>query len=325
MVNRMRMAPKFSLLLATLSITFSSVAHAAGGDAAAAEQLYRDALKEMAKGEYDKACPRLAESQRLDPGYGTLMHLGDCYVKQGKTASAWAAYQEAADAAGQKKQKSRAVEARKKASDIEPKLSKLTIEVSADVAISGLVVHRDGQEVGEVSWKTPIPVDPGKHDIEVTAPGKIPWKISIEVAGNGETAKVVVSKLADVTSDKPVEKVKKPIKLHSVAIGGIFVGAVGLAAMGASIGVGSAARTRFDQSAGFCNGNLCQAEGLLIRDEAVTLANVGTGVFIGGAACLAAGLVMFIVAPSGKPKDENDKKTVQIQMGPSKISIGGTF
>ena len=47
----------------------------AASDEAAAEALFLDARARMAKGDYDGACPELEESQRLDPGMGTLFNL----------------------------------------------------------------------------------------------------------------------------------------------------------------------------------------------------------------------------------------------------------
>ena len=128
-------------LAALLSLS-AIAAHAqpAQDQAAAAEALFREGRDLIAKGKYDEACPKFAASQRLDPGYGTLWNLADCLSRSGRTASAWAAFREAADTARKAGQADREAKATRRAADIEPKLERMTISVKEQVP--GMVIKR---------------------------------------------------------------------------------------------------------------------------------------------------------------------------------------
>lgn len=334
----------FFLTFATL---FPAQSRATDDNAAAAEQLFREALDLMTQRKFDQACPLLAESQKLDPGYGTLMHLGDCYINIGKTASAWAAYTQGADIGQQQKQAEREKTARKKATDIESKLSRLIIDVPPELVTEGFVVRRNGQEIGQALWRRPLPIDPGKHEIEASAPNKIAWKAFVEVGADGQTQTIVVQKLDDVPPPPPppVSSQPPPIApplapplppplpppppppstMHRAVVGGIVLGSAGLVAMGVSVGIGASARARYDEAAPYCKTvDLCHPEGLVIRNDAIDLARVGTAVFIGGALATAAGVVMFVVAPRGK-RAEPPKTALHVGFAPDSVSIQGTF
>ncbi len=150
--------------------------------AAVAEGLYRQARDLMAAGHYDEACPKFAESQRLDPATGTLLNLAACHEKQGKLATAWIEYSDALFAARRDGREDRVEYARGRAAELEPKLSRLTLQLDAGADHPGLEIELDGAALGRAVIGAPMPIDPGKHTLRASAPGRKPWTQAIEIA-----------------------------------------------------------------------------------------------------------------------------------------------
>ena len=74
----------------------AGAAHAGGDAVAEAERLFNEAKLLVEHRNYTAACPKFAESQRLDPGVGTLLYLADCYQHTNRPASAWTTFRQAA-------------------------------------------------------------------------------------------------------------------------------------------------------------------------------------------------------------------------------------
>ncbi len=186
-----------SLCLA-LSLAFPAQAQTRGANPAA-EALFDEGRSLVAKGQFAEACPKFEASEQLDPGLGTLLNLAECYEKLGKTASAWAEYREAIPLARASGSRSRQDLATQRAAALESRLSTLTIHASASDA-TGMEIHRDGVLVQPAEVGSAIPVDPGPHKIEASAPGKQSWSSTIEVGGDASKLTVDVPALASSDS-----------------------------------------------------------------------------------------------------------------------------
>ncbi len=159
---------------------------------AAAEMRFQEAKALMEQNNFAAACPKLVESQRLDPAVGTLLYLGECYDRNGQTATAWATFLAAAEAAHSANQPDREKTARQRAETLFAKVSKLTITVAPEARVAGLEVKLDGAVLGEASWGVATALDPGEHLIEAKALDRKPWSSKIRVAPGVPRATIAI-------------------------------------------------------------------------------------------------------------------------------------
>lgn len=292
-------------------------------DRAAADALFKEGRDLIDKGKPAEACPKFAASQNLDPTPGTLLTLGDCYERSGQMASAWATFNEAGSLARRVSDTRRAAEAARRAGLLEPKLSKLVIEVAPEGRVARLDVRRNGSPIPEAALGSPIPVDPGPQTIEASAPGKIGWSTKINVEGKPGVVTVRVPPLADAVKAPPPPDQKPPPPdqkppapetkppapetksarpwQRPTGIVAMGVGALGVG-IGAVLG-GVALSKNGESNEGHCfPNNRCDQDGIDLRADAVRLGNTSTATLIAGGVLLAGGVVLFATAPSGEDR-----------------------
>ncbi len=309
-----------ALTFATLTRTPLASAQATS-DAAAAEVLFNEAQRLAAAGKYAEACPKYAESLRLDSGIGAMLYLADCWEKTGKTASAWGQFREAEQLAVRQNDK-RAVAAHKRAAQLEPNLARLVIRVAPGVDVPGLDVKRDQTEVGRAQWGVPVPVDPGSHMVTATAIGKKPQQVAINVPAGATPTILDLMALqdADATAPAPVPSPAAssppapsplpdtpPPAEESAAPGqtqrlvGLVVGGVGVVGLGLGtyFGFDTISKNNASNAPGNCSAatNACSQNGLDLRSSAKSSGLVSTVAFAAGAAFVAGGVVLYLTAP----------------------------
>jgi hypothetical protein len=310
-----------SILGSSLALASPAVA-AEPEAAAAADKVFQEAVALMDAGNYAEACPRLEQVQQLDPGMATQFRLAQCYEGLGKLGSAWRNYTEVARAARAAGMADREQAATQKADELKPKLSMLKIVVPAAVAaVAGVRVLRDGAEVPSKLWGVEVPTDSGDVQIEITAPGKQPWTKVVRVEGAGQLFAVEPPPWPATPS--PQQPGTEDSGLGPQAIAGITVGLVGLAAMGAGIGVGLAAKSKWSDSADYCQDSYCHPEGLDIRDSARGLGTAGTVIFVVGTAALVGGGVLWLTASSGDEGSEAAAPAA-VEPGLPRVQLGLT-
>lgn len=329
-MNQLR--PNAVLVLAAAALSSVS-ARAESGNSAVAQALFDQAKQLIAAGHVAEACPKLEESERLDPRSGTLINLANCYERTSRLASAWSTYIEAATSAKAAGKADREVGARERAAALAPRLSKLTITVAPELKnLPGLDVARDGVVVREPEWGLPLPSDSGQHEVTASAPGRVPFRTRVDVAGEGVTTTVNVPNLAAEAKKKtappgpehapPASSIPSPSAgLGPTRTVALIAGGVGVIGVGLGAAFGLASKAKHDQAAAYCHGTACDnPRGVTDGDAAKKDGNIATALMIVGGVGLAAGVTLWLAAPSAP-----ETSSPQVGFGLGTLQLKGTF
>jgi hypothetical protein len=280
-----------------------------------AQSLFEEARTLMEKGEYERACGLLAESERLDPGGGTLLNLALCHEKQGRIATAWAEYNEALSAAIRDGRKERQDFASERVAALRPHLPYLIV-VAPPLPPPGLALEIDGADLPRATWGVAFPVDPGPHDVRASAPGRRPFSTHLAPVAEGQTAEVRVPELDPLASGPTVEA--HGVGSTRLAPMSFISGAVAIAAVGTSAVTGLMALSAQNDARNKCSATRDFCPDSTGRDDAsraVTLAWVSTVTLVVGAAAAATAIVW--------PRAQADAPDRHARIAPVLLRDGG--
>ena len=322
--------------LALGATLLSSGGARADGSRAAAQELFDDARRLMAEAKYSEACPKFADSEKLDPAPGTLLNLAKCYEKNGQSASAWVTYKDAEAVSKRTGHADWAGIARDRAAAIAPKLLKLTITVPPTSEVEGLQLTRDGTLLARSEWNAGIPVDPGTHLIEATAPGTRKWTTTVTVDPASAGSVVTIPQL-EVERSQPVVPpppvvvpetppapppfVAAPSSGSAERTAGYIIGGLGIAGLGVATVFGLTAKSKNDEALEPQNcptSTLCTPQGLSLTSDARSAATLSTFFFGVGGAAVVAGAVLVLLSPSAASTPKTTASAVHVvpQAGP---------
>lgn len=307
-----------------------------GADVATAQALFDDGKRLMNAGKFAEACPKLVESQRLDPGGGTLFAIALCHEGEGKTATAWADYNVAASEAKRDGRKDREAAATEKSKALEAKLTKVRIVVNDKTP--GFALTRDGGVVGDAQFGTALPIDPGDHVFVAKAPGKVDWTKTISIVGEGKTTDVEIPELGE--APKPPPAVVPPVtntppplvtqpsetELQTSGINAqkawaVVASGVGIIGLGVGAGFGASAISKWNDASAKCPNDRCTNESYVsVGKDAGRAADLSTVLISVGAGALVAGVVLWITAPRS-----DHKRAINIVPTASKDGFGLHF
>lgn len=247
-----------------------------------AQELFDEARALMRDGRYSEACPKLKESQELDPGGGTLLNLGICHENEGRTATAFRELADALALAGRDHRADREKTASKHLDALVPRLSRLTVDIAPSEHCRDVAVRIDDEPISPDAIGKPVPLDPGRHGITASAPGCQPWSTDVELGPAADQQEISVSLLvnppppaAPVTDTsllpsapvkpRPPAPVPNP-PAHdsggSMRVTGYAVGAAGIAAVGVGAYFGISALVLKNRSDSVCHdGKTCSTPG----------------------------------------------------------------
>ncbi|HVY31330.1 MAG TPA: hypothetical protein VHB79_32480 [Polyangiaceae bacterium] len=312
---------KFTVHLPSALAAFAvslSVAAAHAEDESPARTLFKEGRALASAGKYAEACPKFEASLQLELGIGTQFNLADCWEHIGRTASAQKLFLGAAASAKAAGQLDREQVLRERAAALEPRISKLVIEVNDNSP--RLTVKRDELPLDQEQWGKAVAVDAGKYEITAKAPGKQPWHRTVEVKAGAPVVSVEVPALeaAEPERAKP-EAEPKPAKLpvpsgpahdrgsHPTNYRAITLGGFGVIALAAGTVMGLGYKSYNDKAKDICPLNInCSQQQISDHDRYVEDARtdrawmfVGLGV---GTLSVAGAAALYLL---DKPKSES--------------------
>jgi len=290
---------------------------------ATADALFDEAKALLRKKQIPEACRKLEESQRLDPRDGTLLNLAVCHEMEGRLGTAWVEFQEALAAARQAQRWDRINLATQRLKSLEKQVPHLTVVVSRESVAPGFELVRDGVALAEPAWGTPVPVDPGEHTLQATAPDRLPWSTTLTIAiGEDVTVTMPVLKAVPV-KPKPVSSPTPPPSVAPVQppssswrrTGAYVAGGVGIIGLGIGSWFGLRAISKANESDDRCNGVLCDQKGLDLQDEAQAAARISNVGFLVGIAGIGLGTYLLLT-PDGTASSTSLQSAHAIRVTP---------
>jgi hypothetical protein len=293
-----------------LTSSASSAEDARAGDA---ERLFREGRALMENGNAAAACPKFAESEKLDPAPGTLLSLADCEERSQAFVRAREHYQLAAS--GFAKKDPRRAFATGRAQALDRRVAHLTLRL-APGAPADVVVRFHGPSpawapspdvtIAPADLGSDRAVDPGDFRLTLTAKGH---------AENVQTFSLAEGETRDVTLDLgPLERPAPPppralvvtpepaprpaSSSKALALGLLGTGAVALVVGGITgvLAAGKAGTVKDHCTADY----LCDQTGVDAASSGRTFATISTVGLIAGAVLAGAGAYLFFARPAAK-------------------------
>jgi len=207
---------------------------------------------------------------------------------------------------------------------------------AAGAMVFAVKVKMDGEVLAERLKGSALPIDPGEHTFtfEVAGRPSIEKHLMIFEGEKLRRERVEFEALAapNPVSPSPVTVAKSEVvepppgpaarpPLGKTRIVALSLAGVGVAATGVGVAFSFVAMSRRDTANGICPGDCASTEGVEAWKRATSAGNIATGAFIVGAAGIASGVAVWLLA---KPGSDGAPAT-QISFGPGGIQMTGRW
>jgi hypothetical protein len=325
--------------------------------------LFKEGRDLITAGNLEGARAKLSESLNVQPLVGTLLNLADCEERLGLLVGASGHWAEALVLAA-KLGDDRLAEARDRAQKLDARVPKLRVRLAATPPPATKVMLAQGgaapKELTELGRE--LPLNPGKYQVWVMAPGRKDRVYEVK-AVEGSRAVLEVDVGPDLS--KPVAPVPRqprepaapapergepgaPSPLGAPTTpdrstgapdassegewsagrtAGLVVGLTGIVSLGIGAALGGVAMSKTSDAKDHCNDNdYCDADGLDLRSQAISMARGSTATFIIGGALVVGGLITFLVAPTDGGDDSSEPgATARLVIGPNGVQVLGRW
>lgn len=291
--------------LGLLLLLGATEASAQTSSTVAAVGLFDEGRAAVERGNFDTACAKFRESNRLDPAIGTAFNLANCEEKRGRLATAWVLFKQVAGR--MKPEDPRLPVAQERVASLGERVPRVVLQAGSHVDAS-VRVRLDDVELDSASFGSALPLDPGLHELMIRERGKAARPIRFTLA-IGETRSLPLESTAsseNARAPSPSPSAPRTERDDGRVLGlsrsnatcvaaviggaGLLVGAVaGIVGLGAQ-GTGNAECSSSTQS--------CSQKGYDANQRAKTMAVVSSVGFVVGILGGGAATYLYVTAPA---------------------------
>jgi hypothetical protein len=308
------------ILFATLSASAQKPA------SSEADRLFREGRAALAEHDYDRACDKFTESQRLDPVVGTELNLAECEEGRGHLAAALGHWRTGLTRL--KPGDPREEIAQRRAAALEPKVPRVTFSVGQWPA--NTTISWDGRKIERRERATPLLCDPGHHTATFTT-GTVEETIETNLAP-GDRKKLVApgepalaaGEPASEPADEPAPRpAREGGRMSTMRVAGIVVTVIGVAAL--ITGVATTAMILGDKSTldAHCTADhLCDPTGVSAAQNGQSLTTLNATAYVIGGIGAAVGIGLII---AGRNRTQRTAFAPSFSSHGAGFALSGTF